>query len=144
MRRWPGPASRATTYRFGPVDIRENALKKPSLAENSEGNRHRDGRGFVARRGWCDLTERKRNNRPGGEAGTNVVLVIIDSLRRDHVGAYGNDWIKTPNLDALAKESLRFTRPYPESIPTLCARRAIHTGQGPGPSRTGTQPRAMT
>ena len=76
----------------------------------------------------CDLTERKRNKRPGGEAGPNVVLVIIDSLRRDHVGAYGNDWMQTPNLDALANESLRFTRPYPESIPTLCARRAIHTG----------------
>jgi arylsulfatase A-like enzyme len=49
-------------------------------------------------------------------------------LRKDHVGAYGNDWIHTPNLDALAKESVRFTRPYPESIPTICARRAIHTG----------------
>ena len=58
----------------------------------------------------------------------NVVLVIIDSLRKDHVGAYGNDWIQTPNLDALAKESLRFTRAYPESLPTICARRAIHTG----------------
>ena len=58
----------------------------------------------------------------------NVLLVIIDSLRKDHVGAYGNDWIKTPNLDALAKESLRFTRAYPESLPTICARRAIHTG----------------
>jgi arylsulfatase A-like enzyme len=61
--------------------------------------------------------------------GFNVVLVIVDSVRRDHVGAYGNDWIKTPNLDALARDSLRFSRPYPESIPTLCARRAIHTGQ---------------
>jgi arylsulfatase A-like enzyme len=61
--------------------------------------------------------------------GFNVVLVILDSVRRDHVGAYGNNWIKTPNLDALAKDSLRFSRPYPESIPTLCARRAIHTGQ---------------
>ena len=58
----------------------------------------------------------------------NIVVVIIDSLRKDHVGAYGNGWIKTPNLDALAKESLRFTRPYPESLPTICARRAIHTG----------------
>jgi arylsulfatase A-like enzyme len=58
----------------------------------------------------------------------NVLLVIIDTLRKDHVGAYGNDWIKTPNLDALARESLRFTRAYPESLPTLCARRAIHTG----------------
>jgi arylsulfatase A-like enzyme len=61
--------------------------------------------------------------------GFNVVLVIVDSVRRDHVGAYGNNWIKTPNLDALARDSLRFSRPYPESIPTLCARRAIHTGQ---------------
>jgi arylsulfatase A-like enzyme len=58
----------------------------------------------------------------------NVILVILDSLRKDHVGAYGSDRVKTPSLDALAKESLRFTRPYPESIPTLCARRAIHTG----------------
>jgi arylsulfatase A-like enzyme len=57
-----------------------------------------------------------------------VVVVILDSLRKDHVGAYGNSWIKTPNLDTLAKESLRFTQPYPESLPTICARRAIHTG----------------
>ncbi len=59
----------------------------------------------------------------------NVVLVIIDSLRKDHVGAYGNPWIKTPNLDALARESLRFTRAHPESMPTIPARRAIHTGR---------------
>src|SRR5215204_6924488 len=72
---------------------------------------------------------------PGGGAGPNVVVVIIDSLRRDHVGAYGNDWIKTPNLDALAKESLLFTRSYPESIPTIPARRAIHTGVRTWPFR---------
>ncbi len=58
----------------------------------------------------------------------NVVVVIVDSLRKDHVGAYGNDWIETPSLDALAKESLRFTRAYPESIPSIPARRGIHTG----------------
>jgi arylsulfatase A-like enzyme len=52
----------------------------------------------------------------------NVVLVIIDSLRKDHVGVYGNGWIKTPNMDALAEESLRFTRPYPEAIPSIPAR----------------------
>jgi arylsulfatase A-like enzyme len=58
----------------------------------------------------------------------NIMVVIIDSLRKDHIGAYGNDWIETPNLDALAKESLRFTRAHPESLPTIPARRAIHTG----------------
>ena len=67
-------------------------------------------------------------NDPPANSGMNVIVVIIDSLRKDHVGAYGNPWIKTPNLDALAKESLRFTRAYPESLPTICARRAIHTG----------------
>ena len=75
----------------------------------------------------------KLRNLGGGNA--NVVLVILDSLRRDHLGAYGNDWIKTPNLDALAKESLRFTRPYPESAPTILARRAIHTGMRVFPFR---------
>ncbi|HEX7170067.1 MAG TPA: sulfatase-like hydrolase/transferase, partial [Rubrobacter sp.] len=65
---------------------------------------------------------------PGGGAGPNVILVIIDTLRRDHVGAYGNPWIQTPTLDALAEESLLFTRTHPEAMPTLPARRAIHTG----------------
>ena len=71
---------------------------------------------------------------PGGGGVKNVVL-IIDSLRKDHVGAYENGWIRTPNLDALAKESLRFTRAYPEATPTICARRAIHTGARSWPFR---------
>ena len=65
----------------------------------------------------------------------NVILVILDSFRKDHIGVYGNDRIQTPNLDALAKESLRFTTAYPESLPTLCARRAIHTGMRTWPFR---------
>jgi arylsulfatase A-like enzyme len=65
----------------------------------------------------------------------NVILVILDSLRKDHIGVYGNNRIKTPNLDALAEESLLFTRAYPESLPTLCARRAIHTGMRTWPFR---------
>ncbi|MFX1589633.1 MAG: sulfatase [Promethearchaeota archaeon] len=59
----------------------------------------------------------------------NAILIIIDTLRQDHVGAYGNPWIKTPNLDLFAKESVRFTRMYPESLPTLPARKAIYTGK---------------
>ena len=51
------------------------------------------------------------------------------------MGAYGNRWIRTPNLDALANESLRFTRAYPEATPTICARRAIHTGARSWPFR---------
>ena len=90
----------------------------------------------------CDLTERVRKSpTPRGEPGTNVVLVIIDSLRKDHIGAYGNDWVRTPTLDALAGESLRFSQAYPESIPTICARRAIHTGRRAWPFRDWKPPK---
>ena len=65
----------------------------------------------------------------------NAIVVILDSLRKDHVRVYGNDRIRTPSLDALSEESLRFTRAYPESIPTLPARRAIHTGMRTWPFR---------
>jgi arylsulfatase A-like enzyme len=72
---------------------------------------------------------------PRGGSRMNVVVVILDSLRKDHVGAYGNRWIRTPNVDALAGDSLRFTRAYPESGPTINARRAIHTGTRSWPFR---------
>lgn len=58
----------------------------------------------------------------------NVILVIADSLRKDHVGCYGNLWIKTPSIDSLAKESVMYTKAYPESLPTIPVRRAIYTG----------------
>lgn len=62
----------------------------------------------------------------------NIVLVIFDSLRKDCVGVYGSPpWgkVRTPHFDALAKDSLVMTRAFPESLPTLPARRAIYTGR---------------
>ena len=82
---------------------------------------------------------------PEGGPRMNLVVVIIDSLRKDHVGALGNRWIETPNLDRLAGESLVFERALPESIPTINARRAIHTGTRSWPrSSIGWSPRART
>lgn len=65
----------------------------------------------------------------------NVVLIVIDSVRTDHLGAYGSRAVKTPNLDSFARESLKFTRAYPEATPTIPARRAIHTGMRSFPFR---------
>jgi arylsulfatase A-like enzyme len=73
-------------------------------------------------------TERRPKHR------LNVILIILDTLRKDHVGAYGNDRIKTPTLDALAEESLLFTRALPEAMPTIPARRAMHTGMRTWPT----------
>lgn len=59
----------------------------------------------------------------------NLLLVILDSVRADHVGAYGRRRARTPNLDALAKDSMRFTSAYPEAFPTGPARATIFGGR---------------
>ena len=62
----------------------------------------------------------------------NIILVIFDSLRKDCVGVYGSPpWgkVHTPHFDAFARESLVMASAFPESLPTLPARRAIYTGQ---------------
>jgi arylsulfatase A-like enzyme len=56
----------------------------------------------------------------------NVVLIVVDTLRTDH--SYG-DRARTPNIDALARRGLSFTRCYPEAMPTIPARRSIFTGR---------------
>ena len=65
----------------------------------------------------------------------NVIFIINDSLRLDHLGCYGNDWIKTPNIDALAAESAVFNHYYPEGIPTVPCRTTYFTGRFTFPFR---------
>jgi len=59
-----------------------------------------------------------------------VVLMVADTLRRDHLGAYGNKWIHTPNLDALAAEAAVFDEAYIGSFPTVPNRRDVLLGHG--------------
>jgi len=59
----------------------------------------------------------------------NFVVIVSDTFRRDHLGCYGNGWIRTPNLDHLASESVVFDRAYAGSFPTVPNRRDILTGR---------------
>jgi len=54
---------------------------------------------------------------------------MLDSLRKDHLGCYGNSWVKTPNIDRLAKESVLFENAYAEGLPTIPVRTELFTGQ---------------
>jgi arylsulfatase A-like enzyme len=72
----------------------------------------------------------ERSRSPARRAGKlNVVVIVVDNLRADHVGAYGSRDVRTPSMDALAGEGLRFTQARPEAFPTVPARRAILTGR---------------
>jgi arylsulfatase A-like enzyme len=79
----------------------------------------------VWRPGAAALAARTR----AAQHGPNVLVLVLDSLRHDYVGAYGNPWIRTPAIDALARESLRFTRAFPEAMPTVPARRSLMMGR---------------
>ena len=58
---------------------------------------------------------------PGALAGCNLLLVTIDTTRVDRIGCYGNENIKTPTLDRLAREGVLFSQalaPAPTTLPT--------------------------
>jgi N-sulfoglucosamine sulfohydrolase len=61
----------------------------------------------------------------------NVLLVLSDDHSAAHVGAYGNTDIKTPNLDAFAKEGMRFERAYVAAPQCVPSRAALMTGRSP-------------
>jgi arylsulfatase A-like enzyme len=65
----------------------------------------------------------------------NVVVVVIDSLRTDHVGAYGGRRARTPTLDAFARESLLFTHAHHEALPTVPVRKSVLVGRSGFPFR---------
>ena len=58
----------------------------------------------------------------------NVVMIVSDTFRRDHLGAYGNARIRTPNLDRFAAESVVFDHHLLSSFPTMPARADFLTG----------------
>lgn len=58
----------------------------------------------------------------------NVVVVLLDSLNRHMLGAYGGAEFETPNLDRFAGSAVRFTRHYTGSLPCMPARHDILCG----------------
>ncbi len=60
----------------------------------------------------------------------NVIWIVADTFRQDHVGAYGKKPdIRTPSLDALAAKSVRFDRHYAAGFPTMPTRADHATGR---------------
>jgi len=59
----------------------------------------------------------------------NILLVTTDQQRKDTLGCYGNDLIKTPNIDRLANEGIRFNRAYCENPICIPSRITMLTGK---------------
>lgn len=66
------------------------------------------------------------------ESKPNIILIMADDLGRSELGSYGQQIIRTPNLDQMAEEGTRFTDFYAGS--TVCApsRNVLMTGRHTG------------
>src|SRR5689334_12336199 len=77
----------------------------------------------------------RHGERPGGTAAAPkapVVLISIDTLRADHLPAYGYGGVATPAIDRLRKDAVLFENAYtsvPLTLPSHCS---ILTGLPPG------------
>jgi len=59
----------------------------------------------------------------------NIVMISLDTLRADRVGAFGGAEGLTPNLNRLAEESWAFTRTYAQSTETLFSHASLFSGR---------------
>ena len=61
----------------------------------------------------------------------NVLIVIADDLNKDCVGIYGNKDVKTPNIDHLAREGMRFNLAFTSTAMCAPTRQQMYTGLYP-------------
>ncbi|MFO8080835.1 MAG: sulfatase [Armatimonadota bacterium] len=59
----------------------------------------------------------------------NIIVVVSDSLRKDHLGVYGSEWCRTPRLDRFAEDAIVFEQAFQSSHPTIPMRTDAFTGR---------------
>src|SRR5215204_1910030 len=72
-----------------------------------------------------------RDASPGRFPGAPVILISVDTLRADHLPAYGYRQVETPNIDGLRRDSVLFERVYSHCPMTLPSHASMFTGSLP-------------
>jgi len=80
---------------------------------------------------WIAVVGAGEPTAPSASAQPNVLLISIDTLRADHLSAYGYERTTSPNIDALAREGTLFKDAYSHSTWTLPAHASMFTGLDP-------------
>jgi len=71
----------------------------------------------------------------GGETSArapNIIYLLADDLGYAELGIYGQKWIKTPNIDRIGQEGIRFTQHYSGNAVCAPSRSCLMTGKHPG------------
>ena len=70
-------------------------------------------------------------SKPEAPRPKNVILVLVDTLRADHLGTYGYSRPTSPNVDAFARESLKFENARSQASCTFPSANSILTSRYP-------------
>jgi arylsulfatase A-like enzyme len=82
--------------------------------------------------GRAPMAEARQAARPRPTAGApNVLLLVLDTVRADHLGLYGYARETTPNLDRWAKQGVRFDQAMAPAPWTLPSHASLFTGRWP-------------
>ena len=80
----------------------------------------------------CELDKSHSSETPPQSANRpNVVIFIVDDLGIGDVGCFGNDTIRTPNIDRIAREGVRLTHHLAAEALCTPSRAALMTGRYP-------------
>ena len=86
--------------------------------------------GFLFGGDW--LKQRRETRRPlPPAAAPNVLLIVLDTVRADHLSMYGYGRVTTPTLDRMAKQGIRFDGARSTAPWTLASHASIFTGRLP-------------
>jgi arylsulfatase A-like enzyme len=75
--------------------------------------------------------QRRAEQSPSPRALPNVILILIDTLRADHLGSYGYERPTSPAIDRLATEGARFENAYSQASSTVPSHASLFTGRYP-------------
>jgi phosphoglycerol transferase MdoB-like AlkP superfamily enzyme len=75
-------------------------------------------------------------NNPHHSQVNNIVLISVESLSADYVGAYSSEFNITPNLDSLAKKGILFTNLYASGTRTVRGLEALSLSIAPTPGQS--------
>ena len=78
---------------------------------------------------WLEERNAMQRLPPAAPDAPNILVVVIDTLRADHVSAYGYPRRTTPTLDRLAREGVLFERAFASSSWTLASHASLITGR---------------
>src|SRR4030095_10977301 len=67
----------------------------------------------------------------------NILFILSDDHSAPYLGAYGTDWMSTPNLDRFASEGMVFERAFTAAPQCVPSRTALRTGRSPVAARMG-------